>query len=334
MRQFARFVLMTSVLTASVLCWMPLSAGAADAVDTAVPAQFVHGQVWVTPRIDGRTIRFFTDTGGGWNALDEAAAQRLGLPVQMGETDDGTVRLVDYPAFDAGYGLPDPPAHFFAGRLMLASAEQLRGREGFLGGHWFADGIWAFDYGAGTLRRLPPGATPAGASVALGFQTDARGRRTTHFPSMAIVVDGEALDVLLDTGATATLTQASGEFFGLPEGTDIGTSFIETEVFARWHARHPDWRVIEQADRKGEQLRRMIEVPLVTVAGIEVGPVWFAEQPEGAFQRYMAGMMDRPTWGALGGSGLKYFRMVVDYPGAAAWFEALPARASTDAPMR
>jgi len=51
--------------------------------------------------------------------------------------------------------------------------------------------------------------------------------------------------------------------------------------------------------------------------------VWFAEQPPGAFQDYMAGMMDRPTWGALGGSGLQYFRVVLDYPGASAYFERL-----------
>jgi hypothetical protein len=92
-------------------------------------------------------------------------------------------------------------------------------------------------------------------------------------------------------------------------------------VLERWVQAHPDWKVIEAADQKGPQARRMIEVPGITVAGHTVGPVWFAEQPPGSFQKYMAGMMDRPTWGALGGSGLKYFRVVLDYPGATAYFE-------------
>jgi hypothetical protein len=34
----------------------------------------------------------------------------------------------------------------------------------------------------------------------------------------------------------------------------------------------------------------------------------------------MASMMDRPTWGALGGPALKHFRVVIDYPGCAAYF--------------
>jgi hypothetical protein len=35
----------------------------------------------------------------------------------------------------------------------------------------------------------------------------------------------------------------------------------------------------------------------------------------------MARFMDRPVDGALGGSALKYFRVVVDYPNAVAIFE-------------
>ena len=67
----------------------------------------------------------------------------------------------------------------------------------------------------------------------------------------------------------------------------------------------------------------MIEVPRITIDGHAVGPVWFAEQPPGSFQKYMAGMMDRPTWGAIGGSALRYFRVLVDYPAARACFEPL-----------
>ena len=99
----------------------------------------------------------------------------------------------------------------------------------------------------------------------------------------------------------------------------MGVALTEM-VFERWVANHPDWRVVEGGDRIGDKALRLIEVPAVTIAGHTVGPVWFAERPPGAFQKYMASMMDRPTWGAIGGSGLKYFRMVIDYPAAKAWF--------------
>jgi hypothetical protein len=292
-----------------------------------LPTEFVHDQIWLTPRVEGHELRFFTDTGGGWNAISKQTATELALASETVEADEGTATLVDYPRFDAGHAIP-VSQHFMQGRLMVVDPDKfLHGGDGFLGGRWFADGIWDFDYPRQRLSRRETHvrAKSADAAVTLGFQTNARGERSTHFPSIAVEVDGETLDMLFDTGATATLTASSGPVFGLPAGTNIGTSFIEKEKFDRWRQRHPDWRVIEQADDKGGPLRRMIEVPAVVIAGHRVGPVWFAEQPPGAFQKYMASMMDRPTWGAIGGSALKYFRVVVDYPAAKAWFEPAAA---------
>lgn len=292
---------------------------------TDVPSQFVHDQVWVTPRLGGNELRFFTDTGGGWNALSIGIARRHGMKMVEERSDSEMVRLVPFPEFDEGFGIPQPPAHFMAGRLMIGDDARLARMDGFLGARWFADGIWEFDYPAQRLRKLEhsPDLAPA-CTVKLGFQQGEDGARTMHFPSMQTTIDGEVLDVLLDTGATATLTEHSGEVFKLPDGTQVGTSFIEHEVFERWVLRHPKWRVVDEADRKGEKLWRMIEVPEIEIAGQVVGPVWFAEQPPGAFQKYMASMMDRPTWGALGGSAFKYFKLVIDYPRAQACFLRAP----------
>ncbi|WP_146907486.1 hypothetical protein [Arenimonas daejeonensis] len=252
----------------------------------------------------------------------------LGLAFESMDVDGKSAALVHYPSFDPCRALPAAPNHFMQGRLMVAGeGPLLHGGDGFLGGRWFADGIWDFDYPRQRLTKLERH-TPAkdATAVPLGFQVNDAGERTTHFPSVAVEVDGEVLDMLFDTGATATLTDTSGPAFGLPAGTHIGTSFIENAKFERWVQRHPDWRVLAQADAKGDQQRRMIEVPEIVIAGHRVGPVWFAEQPPGAFQKYMAQWMDRPTWGAIGGSGLKYFRVVVDYPGAKAYFEPAPTR--------
>ena len=287
-----------------------------------VPAEFVHDQVWVTPTLGGERLRLFTDTGGGWNAISDALAERLSLVRENGEGGE----LVAWPVFDEGAGIPAAPLHFMGGRLAVAPQYQLSGADGFLGGRWFADSVWEFDYPNRRLYRITGFASDASQPhrAALGFQTNAAGQRTMHFPSVDVEVAGEVLPMLFDSGATATTTDISAPLFGVAPGTNIGTSFIEHEVFERWTTAHPDWRVVDAADLKGKQKRRMIEVPVVTIAGHSVGPVWFSEQPKGAFQSYMAKMMDRPTWGALGGSALKYFRVVIDYPGSAAYFHRSP----------
>ena len=97
------------------------------------------------------------------------------------------------------------------------------------------------------------------------------------------------------------------------------TSSIVASTFDDWTRRHPDWRVIPQADEF--QNEAMIEVPSVTVAGYEVGPVWFTRRADKNFHEFMSRFIDRTIEGALGGNVLRSFRMTVDYPGAAAYFE-------------
>ena len=63
----------------------------------------------------------------------------------------------------------------------------------------------------------------------------------------------------------------------------------------------------------------MIEVPQVTIAGLSVGPVWFTQRPDAAFREWMSQMMDKPVDEAIGGSALKYLRVVLDYPGKTAY---------------
>jgi hypothetical protein len=300
---------------------------ASAAVAGPLPADFVHDRVWLTPTVQGRTLRLYTDTGGGFNAITTEMADALGLATRTEDVDGRPMVLAHFPEFDAGRGLPAPPPYFMQGRLAVVPAREFGSDgDGFLGGRWFADGIWSFDYGRGQLERVTAYSPGEGfVAVPLGFQTDAAGRRTMHFPSIDITVEGEVLPVLLDTGATVTLGEDAAQAFELPVGTDVGGSFIEREVFERWMAEHPDWRVAHRGDAMGQGLFRMIEVPRLSIAGHAVGPVWFAERPPGAFRKYMASMMDRPTWGAIGGSGLKHFHLVIDYPAAQAWFAPIAA---------
>ena len=56
----------------------------------------------------------------------------------------------------------------------------------------------------------------------------------------------------------------------------------------------------------------MIQVPVVYIAGYDVGPVWFTRRADANFHSYLSQWMERRVEGALGGSLLQYFSMVVE----------------------
>jgi len=122
------------------------------------------------------------------------------------------------------------------------------------------------------------------------------------------------------------LTADGASAFHVDPGTIVGGGFIMKALFDEWHAKHPDWRVIEHGEAIGGAGNAMIEVPRVTIAGFAVGPVWFARRADVNFAQWMSSMMDKPIVGAFGGSGLQYFRLVLDYPHATAWIA--PSKAS------
>ncbi|OOG43667.1 hypothetical protein [Rhodanobacter sp. C05] len=146
------------------------------------------------------------------------------------------------------------------------------------------------------------------------------------WPRIALTVDGQALDMLLDTGATAHPTAEGLKASGISTTTEgIGvTSYITKSTMDVWRKKHPDWMVIEQGDDLiPQKVFPIIRVPKVQIAGWEVGPVWFTERPDSAFHDMMASLMDRPPEGAVGANILEHFRMTIDYPHRDAWFECV-----------
>jgi hypothetical protein len=284
-----------------------------------LPTEFVRDRIFVLARAaDGSTVRFFTDTGGGWNALSAGAQQRLRLP-QKGDAalDDGRAPLVDPTELFRRSKLPLPTRDesWLRGMLIVAPDGGFMDSDGTLGSRWFAAHVWDIDYSRRRMSEIR--SIPGGESfeeVALGFATDDQGRRALNFPRITVRIDGESIDVLLDTGASARLSTRAAAVLGDHAGVDVGTSFIIRSILERWRTAHPDWSVIPAADDRGGQ--RMIEVPAVRIGGVEVGPVWFTERPDANFVEMMSQMTDRTVRGALGGSALKYLRVVLDYPGA------------------
>ena len=100
------------------------------------------------------------------------------------------------------------------------------------------------------------------------------------------------------------------------------SSLVRQSIMTKWRARHPEWRVIAKASRVGEP--DMIEVPMVRIGGFDVGPVWFAALDDGKWPAQIPKRVRID--GTLGGSGLKYFAVTLDYPHRIARFSRTTER--------
>ncbi len=300
---------------------------AAAATAQIVPTDYQAGHFYATPRTaGGQPLRLLVDTGGGGAAgmywITAKAAARLHLATSPCGADV-SLQVATAPAFAPGQGLPAPDSP--CGRSVMV-IDQAFGDDGMVGSHYLGTRTWTFDYPGRRLVIEGDGWKPAAGAHAtpLGFRHGAASRFDLHFPRIIVQIDGQPIDFLLDTGATAHPTAAGRQASGTETAHGEGvTSYITTSQLDRWHAAHPDWRVVAHGDDLfgPAHASRLIEVPKLVIAGWTVGPVWFTERPDHAFHDYMAQMMDKPTEGAIGGNVFRHFRMTLDYPHATAWFD-------------
>lgn len=290
-----------------------------------LPVEAAGDRFFVTPvTVNGEKLRLYTDSGGGLFLLPELA-ERLGIPVRRIQESGSWREVVEFPRFRPAASVPTPMRdHGWIPLLPATEAKTLpEAMDGMLGQAWFSGRVWTWDYPCKRLLWLPEGGLPDISPqhrVPLGFKTDESGRRLNDFPRITATIDGESLDLLFDTGATVRLSPEAYSRLNDKGPLSRGTSFITKTQFEHWRHRHPEWRVIENADAglKGEP---MIQVPSITLAGHTVGPVWFTRRPDLNFHQFMSKWMDRQVEGALGGSALRFFRVTVDYPNAVAVFE-------------
>lgn len=306
-----------------------------------IPVSYQNGRVIAQPRTaTGQTLNLWVDTGGGGGSgmylLTGEAAERLHLKISRLTLDERPVPVVDLPKFAPGAGVPSPAGKY--AKAMVIPAKGLAGPgdtmryDGMLGAGYLPGSVethermWTFDYPRQRLTLQGNGWRPqAGArATRLHFPMNAQGHLESGFARIVVHIDGEALSLLLDTGATGYPTPAAAAAQG-GTATVRATSFITTSQLERWHKAHPAWRMVEDADRlrpKGKPMRA-IEVPDVVVAGWHAGPVWFTERPDTNFHDFMSSMMDEQVEGALGGNLFDHFVMTVDYRGGKAWFRCV-----------
>jgi hypothetical protein len=283
-----------------------------------LPTEYMENRFAVVPVTEnGRKLKFYTDSAGAC-ILSLEDAEALKLPITSGENG----RSCPFPTFKPSALIPAPTNV----SLRLISQKDLDenvgpGLDGMLGQQWFGSYAWTFDYPAKKLYWRAPGDLPKHTpdhEAKLYFKTDAKGARDNNFARIEIEVDGEKLSFTLDTGAEDILPPAVLKEVNDGRPAERATSFLAQSIYEKWHAKHPDWKVITTPSLTG---RELIEVPKITLGGYEVGPVWFSVQPDKAFHQFMAQWTDQPTEGSIGGSAFKYFRMTVDWPNAVAVFE-------------
>lgn len=292
-----------------------------------LPTIYEAGHFFATPETaDGQKLHLLVDTGGGGTAglywISTDAARRLGLATHACALQGFDMTAASLPVYKTGHALPAPLPGPCGPVLMVQDTQATS--DGQLGGTYLMGRTWTFDYPRQQLRLEPAAWRPDASmhAAALGFLRNAQGEAATAFARITIQVDGQPIDMLLDTGAIAHPTAAGKQASHITTVNGFGvTSYIATSMLERWHKAHPAWRIVQNGDDLHPKTKsRLIEVPELDMAGWRTGPIWFTEQSDAAYHVYMAQWMDKPVEGALGGNVFAHFVMTIDYPHAAAYF--------------
>ena len=312
--RFARFMSARSSSCGS------LPEAASPALQT-LPTRYVADRWFATPVTQqGDTLVLFLDSGGGGVFAIKPVLERLGLNPKFVAIEEGDSIFTGgtFPTFRADASIPAPLcAANLEGFGTPATTKELEGAVGFLGHPWFAGRVWVLDYPGHTMSTYV--ATPPARE--LGAHTipmTLRDRQKKNFPRIRVVVAGDTISMLLDTGATSDLSADAVRVMGA--GPPVRASaFVATRLWNRWRSAHPAWRTIPngEASMKAD----LIEVPTVTIAGYDVGPIWFAKRRDAVYDNMMSPQMDQPVDASIGGAAFRTFRMTMDYPHQRVTFE-------------
>jgi hypothetical protein len=321
----------SAALGGMLACGAAARATTAQVRETPIPTRYIANRFFATPVTpQGDTLLLLIDTGGGGVWMVKPVLERLGFdPKFIGMANDSVFSGGPFPVFASGASLPLPlgsPSGVI-GYGNDSMRQSLGGADGILGHTWLAERVWVFDYPA---RRVAYGTT----SVRPGPHTvpmTLRAPPTRNDPRIQVVIDGDTVNVLLDSGGTSTFSaDAVATMGGGP--TTRASSFAAARLWDAWHERHPAWRVVTNAETSTGA--SAIEVPIVRIAGYNVGPVWFVKRSNAAYDDMMSSLTDRPIQAAIGGAAFKHFRITMDYPNQLAKFERIPRRRPCDVGAR
>ena len=310
---------------------------------TLLPSIFINGERFCIkmPTSLEDTLLAFGDSGGGISMLLPEAVEKNHLRSKLKSGIAQGIMPAKYLLFRdlvSNLKIPPPfPLRIYNVRRPFARVEVpflmvppnvteikeftefMPGIDIFLGQNFFMGKSWTFDY----IHQQVWVNTPIGIKdegkpgvQRIGFKKNGNHEPVFGHASMVIEINGEVIDVLFDTGATIILSDNGKNEMNLKEAT-IGGSFIAASLFDKWRKDHPEWKYYKEADEQSD----VIEVPIVKIGGIEVGPVLFSKRPDEDWSKGMIMTMDKIVKGAIGGSALKYLKVTIDYNSELVKFE-------------
>jgi len=298
---------------------LPTKAGAPQLI--VLPTRYSNDRFFAVPvTTSGDTLLWFMDSGGGGVWVKRPILEQMGITSRflLVENGDTVYSGGPFPTFAPGASIPAPRCN--GGQIEFSASARtplpLTGAIGMLGNTYFAGRVWVFDYPARTaaVYDQPPPPRPFGPhTIPMTLRQPPR----VNHPRIQVLVAGDTIDMLLDTGASSELTPSGLQTIGGPAGWRA-SAFVTTPQWNKWRATHPEWRVVPKGE--AHMNADMIEVPSLTIAGYEVGPVWFAKRSDRSYAGTLR-MMDKPIQASLGGVALRPFRITMDYVNQRVTFE-------------
>jgi hypothetical protein len=328
--------------------WAPVTLPYGGAA-TLIPSHFIEGERFYLrmPVLNGDTVLAYCDTGGGLSMLvqserNKAIVNRASFGIFNGLLPMKYILFSELVP-DSNFPSPHPlrnrslrnPFSLITNpylavppldRELKAGLEAMPEMGAFMGQDFFMYKSWTFDYPGQQIWVNTPlnHAQMALPNVQkIGLKKNLNQESIFGHASMNMIVDGDSIDVLFDTGATSLLTEAGKKQFATSKKT-IGSSFIAASIFQKWKEKHPDWKYYPAAEWLGD----MIEVPVIEIGGYQVGPVLFSKRQDEVWSEGMINTMDKVVQGAIGGSALKFFKVTVDYNSDLIKFERPLSQAS------
>ena len=286
-----------------------------------IPTRYVADRFFAAPVSQrGDTILMLMDTGGGNVFVSTSELERMGITPKFMfvEQRDSFFTGGAFPKFRDDASIPAPlgtPRGQIFGVGSGSMAEL--GGAGMVGHNWFAGRVWVLDYPnqRAAYYETPPAPKPFGPHT---IPMTLKKPLTRDDPRIQVVVDGDTVEMLLDTGATTELTPEAIAAEG--EGPKVRAgAFAAARLWDKWRSKHPDWPVVV----KGEVYSKadVIRVPSVSIAGFDVGPIWFSKRPNGVYDGMMKAIMDKPVLASIGGAAFRPFRLTLDYVNQRVTFE-------------
>jgi hypothetical protein len=300
---------------------MIVASATQTSAQTVIPTRYVADRFYAAPvTLQGDTLMMLMDTGGGQVFVTKRALERMGIKPKFMAVEEGD-SVWDggkFPTFKAGASIPPalgtPKGSIFGfGQSLL---EDLGGN-GMVGHNWFAGRVWVLDYPhhQAAYFETAPAPKPFGPHT---IPMTLKKPLTRDDPRIQVIVAGDTIDMLLDTGATSVLSPEAVAIVG-PGPAERASAFAAARLWDRWHKTHPDWRVIVGGEANMKQ--DLIAVPNVSIAGFDVGTVWFAKRENSIYDGMMKQIMDKPILASIGGTAFRQFKLTLDYVNQRVTFE-------------